>query len=92
LFIVSGHCDTAYISAIPNPKVICHLSGKLWKSIILHKAPRAADVKTGFLRFLIVAAVAFGLLLWRAWLGGEQLMQIREIAVQPQTFETGSRH
>jgi hypothetical protein len=48
--------------------------------------------KNRFLRFLIVAAVAFGLLLWRAWLGGEQLMQIREIAVQPQTFETGSRH
>jgi hypothetical protein len=48
--------------------------------------------KNPFLRFLIVAAVAFGLLLWLAWLGGEQRMQIREIAVQPQTFETGSRH
>jgi hypothetical protein len=48
--------------------------------------------KNGFLCFLIVAAMAFGLLLWLAWLGGEQLMQIREIEVQPQTFETGSRH
>jgi hypothetical protein len=48
--------------------------------------------KNGFLCFLIVAAVAFGLLLWCAWLGGEQPMQIREIAVQPQKIETGSRH
>ena len=48
--------------------------------------------KNRFLRFLIVAAVAFGLLLWLAYLGGEQLMQIREIAVQPQKIETGSRH
>jgi hypothetical protein len=48
--------------------------------------------KNRFLRFLIVAAVAFGLLLCCAYLGGGQLMQIREIAVQPQRFETGSRH
>jgi hypothetical protein len=48
--------------------------------------------KNRFLRFLIVAAVAFGLLLCCARLGGGQLMQIREIAVQPQRFETGSRH
>jgi hypothetical protein len=48
--------------------------------------------KNRFLCFLIVAAVAFGLLLWRAWLGGGQPAQIREIAVQPQRFETGSRH
>jgi hypothetical protein len=51
LFIVSGHCDTAYISAIPNPKVICHLFGKLWESSILHNGSTAADVKTGFCAF-----------------------------------------
>jgi len=51
LVIVSGHCDTAYISAIPNPKVICHSSGKLWKSSILHNGPSVADIKTGFCAF-----------------------------------------
>ncbi len=56
------------------------------------RPPRSSGRKNRFLRFLIVAAVAFGLLLCCAYLGGGQLMQIREIAVQPQRFETGSRH
>lgn len=61
------------------------------KQYITQQSPSGRR-KNRFLRFLIVAAVAFGLLLWLAWLGCEQPMQTREIAVQPPKMETGSRH
>jgi hypothetical protein len=39
--------------------------------------------KNRFLRFLIVAAVAFGLLLWLAYLGGEQPCRYEKLQCSP---------